>query len=135
MKIEEKILLIKQLYKMSKADQKIDKAELNFLYELALTLELPLEILEDIFDEKTIYLKERIPANSVERIIQIYRLALMLNIDKHATIEEVNMLKNLAIELKLPPEPVDTMLSEIFKSKTGTIAPEKLFEIFKITGN
>ena len=135
MKLEEKISLIKQLFDMTKADSVIDQTEVNFLYELAISLELPLEILEDIVDEKPIYLKEQIPTNSFERIIQIYRLALMLNADKQITFDEVNLLRNLAIELKLPSDPVDIMLSEMLKSQSGTLKPEKLFQIFNMTGN
>ena len=135
MKLEEKISLIKQLFDMTKVDSVIDQTEVNFLYELAISLELPLEILEDIVDEKNIYLKEQIPTNSFERIIQIYRLALMLNADKQITFDEVNLLRNLAIELKLPSDPVDIMLSEMLKSQSGTLKPEKLFQIFNMTGN
>ena len=135
MKLEEKISLIKQLFDMSKADHNIDQTEVNFLYELAVSLELPLEILEDLFDEKPIYLKKQIPTSSLERITQIYRLALMLNVDKQVTFDEVHLLRNLALELKLPPDSVNIMLSEILKSQTGTLKPDKLFQIFNTTGN
>ena len=135
MRLEEKISLIKQLFDMSKADHNIDQTEVNFLYELAVSLELPLEILEDLFDEKPIYLKKQIPTSSLERITQIYRLALMLNVDKQVTFDEVNLLRNLALELKLPPDSVNIMLSEILKSQTGTLKPDKLFQIFNTTGN
>ena len=135
MRLEEKISLIKQLFDMSKADHNIDQTEVNFLYELAVSLELPLEILEDLFDEKPIYLKKQIPTSSLERITQIYRLALMLNVDKQVTFDEVNLLRNLALELKLPPDSINIMLSEILKSQTGTLKPDKLFQIFNTTGN
>ena len=135
MKLEEKISLIKQLFDMSKADHNVDQTEVNFLYELAVSLELPLEILEDIFDEKPIYLKKQIPTSSLERITQIYRLALMLNVDKQVTFNEVNLLRNLALELKLLPDSVNVMLSEILKSQTGTLRAEKLFQIFNMNGN
>ena len=135
MKLEEKISLIKQLFDMSKADNYIDQTEINFLYEFAVSLELPLEILEDIFDEKPIYLKPILPKKRHERIIQIYRLALMINIDKHIKFDEINLLKNIAIELQLPPESVTLMLTEILKSKNSTLAPEQLFDIFKATNN
>ena len=135
MRLEEKISLIKQLFEMSKADHNIDQTEVNFLYELAVSLELPLEILEDLFDEKPIYLRKQIPTSSLERITQIYRLALMLNVDKQVTFDEVNLLRNLALELKLPPDSVNIMLSEILKSQTGTLKPEYLFQIFNMTDN
>ncbi len=135
MKLEEKITLLKQLYHMSKVDGEIVKAELDFLVELALSLEVPYEVIEDIFCEKTIYLKKELPDNISGRIIQIYRLALMMNVDNHIKFEEVHLLKSIAVELKLPPESVTAMVSEIIKSENGTLNPEHLFDIFNIKNN
>ncbi len=135
MKLEEKITLLKQLYQMSKVDGKIADAEFDFLIEMGFDLGVPLEIIEDVFEENEIYLKKHIPKNIYERIIQIYRLALMMQIDKHIKFNEINLLKNIAIELKLPPEPVTIMLSEMLKSKNGTLEPEHLFEIFNTKNN
>ena len=64
---------------MSKADHNVDQTEVNFLYELAVSLELPLEILENIFDEKSVFLKHVLFKKRHEHIIQIYRLAPMIN--------------------------------------------------------
>ncbi len=135
MRLEEKITLLKQLYQMSKVDNEISDKEFNFLLDLSVSLEIPFEIISDIFEEKSIHLKESIPINTFERIIQIYRLALMMNIDKHVKFEEVNLLKNIAIELKLPSEPVDNLLKSIINSPDGILQPEEIIEIFNITGN
>ncbi len=135
MRLEEKITFLKQLYQMSKVDGEIADAELDFLIEMGFTLGMPLNVIEDVFKEKEIYLKKHTPKNIYERIIQIYRLALMMQIDKHIKFDEVNLLRNIAIELKLPPEPVTVMLSEMLKSKNGTLEPEHLFEIFNTKNN
>ncbi len=135
MKLEEKITLLKQLYQISKVDGEIADTEFEFLIDLAHSLEVPFEVLDDIFDEKTIYLKNEVPKNIYERIIQIYRLALMIVIDNHIKFDEVNLLKNIAIELKLPTEPVTVMLSEIVNNKDKILEPEKLFDIFNVTNN
>ena len=135
MRLEEKITLLKQLYQMSKVDGEIVDTEFEFLIELALSLEVPFEVINDIFAEKTIHLKKVIPKDIHERIIQIYRLALMINIDNHIRFDEVNLLKNIAVELKLPPEAVNIMLNEILNNKNKILEPEKLFDIFNTTNN
>ena len=50
MSLEEKLAIIRQLYKMTQADNKVKPVEYSFLYEIALSMEVPLEKLEDIFE-------------------------------------------------------------------------------------
>jgi len=135
MTLEEKLAFIRQLYKMSKADNKIDQIEKNFLYELALSINLPIEALEDILDGKKIPLKEKLPTNIEDRIIQIYRLVLMMKIDNEISIEEVNTLKSIALELGLRSDSVMLLLDRLLESPTGTLEFEELQAIFDITKN
>ncbi len=135
MTLEEKLALMRQLVKMSKSDQKLQTAERNFLYELALSINLPIEALEDIMDGKNTYLPEKIPTNIEDRIIQIYRLVLMMKIDNEISPEEVNTLKSIALELGLHPESVMLLLDRLLESPTGTLEFEELQAIFNITKN
>jgi len=135
MTLEEKLTFIRQLYKMSKADNKIDQVEKKFLYELALSINLPIEALEDILDGKEIPLKEQLPTNIEDRIIQIYRLILMMKIDNEISIEEVNTLKSIALELGLRPDSVMLLLDRLLESPTGTLEFAELQAIFDITKN
>jgi len=133
MTIEEKIALIKQLYKMSKADQKLDLKEKKFLYEFALSLNLPLEIIEDILGDNEISFNSSVPEKIEDRIIQIYRLILMMKIDNEISDSEINTLKNIALELGLHPDAVMTLLERL--KKTATIEFDELQEIFNISKN
>jgi len=135
MTLEEKLTFIRQLYKMSKADNKIDQIEKNFLYELALSINLPIEALEDILDGKEIPINEKLPINIEDRIIQIYRLVLMMKIDNEISIEEVNTLKSIALELGLRSDSVMLLLDRLLESPTGTLEFEELQAIFDITKN
>ncbi len=135
MTLEEKLALIRQLYKMSKADQELQAIEKNFLYELALSIDLPIEALEDVMDGKNTYLPDKIPTKIEDRIIQIYRLILMMKIDNEISIEEVNTLKSIALELGLHPESVMLLLDRLLESPTGTLEFEELQAIFDITKN
>ncbi len=135
MTLEEKLSLIRQLYRMTKADKNIQAAEKNFLYELALSIDLPIEALEDIMDEKNTYLPGKVPSKMEDRIIQIYRLVLMMKIDNEISIEEVNTLKSIALELGLHPESVMLLLDRLLESPTGTLEFEELQAIFDIPKN
>jgi len=135
MTLEEKIAFIRQLYKMSKADNKIDQIEKNFLYELALSINLPIEALENILDGKEMPLKEKLPTNIEDRIIQVYRLILMMKIDNEISLEEINTLKSIALELGLRPDSVMLLLDRLLESPTGTLEFEELQAIFDISKN
>ncbi len=136
MTLDEKITLIRQLHKMSQADQNFQSAEKKFLYELALSIHLPIEILEDILaDEKAVEIPTKMPDNIEDRMIQIYRLVLMMKIDNEISIEEVNTLKSIALELGLHPESVMLLLDRLLESPTGTLDFNELKAIFDITKN
>ena len=135
MTLDEKVTLIRQLYKMSHADQNFQTAEKKFLYELALSINLPIEILEDILADDEVEIPAKIPANIEDRMIQIYRLVLMMKIDNEISIEEVNTLKSIALELGLHPESVMLLLDRLLESPTGTLDFNELKAIFDITKN
>jgi len=135
MTIEEKVALIRQLYQISKADNKIEPAEKKFLYELALSIDLPIEALEDILDEKPSYIKEKIPISFEDRILQIYRLALMMKIDNDVSKEEIQTLKSIALELGLHPEAVTVLLERLQESPEGVLEYNELKEIFETYHN
>jgi len=129
---EEKLEIIRQLYKMSQADGKIKPVEYSFLYEMALTMEIPLEKLEEIFDIEKQY---QIPKETAERIIQIYRLALIMKIDKDIADAEITTLKTLALQMGLRSDAVDNMLKKMNNSKSSTLDFKELLEIFNVTEN
>ncbi len=135
MTLDEKITLIRQLHKMSRADQNFQSAEKKFLYELALSINLPIEILEDILADDKVEIPTKIPADIEDRMIQIYRLVLMMKIDNEISIEEVNTLKSIALELGLHPESVMLLLDRLLESPTGTLDFNELKAIFDITNN
>ena len=128
--MEEKLALLKQLYQMTQADHKIKPVEYSFLYELALSMEVPLEKLEDLFETEKHYL---LPKDIQQKIIQIYRLALMMKVDKEVVEEEINTLKSLALQMGLRPESVQNMLEELEKKSTLTF--DELMSIFNVQDN
>jgi len=132
MSLEEKLGIIRQLYKMTQADNQVKPVEYSFLYEIALSLEVPLEKLEDIFDYEAEF---SLPKDLQNKIIQIYRLALVMKVDHEVTKEEIATLKSLALQMGLHPEAVNNMLEKMEESETGTLDYHQLMKIFKTHDN
>jgi uncharacterized tellurite resistance protein B-like protein len=135
MTINEKIGLIKQLYQMLIADNQINQLEVNFLIDIATSLDLPLEVIENLFDQKEYYDDAKLPKQINERIIQIYRLSLMLKIDGKLSKEELQLLKNIAIALGLQPAHVNVMLEKLFESRQKLLTEDELWAIFQQSAN
>jgi uncharacterized tellurite resistance protein B-like protein len=132
MTLEEKLGVIRQLYQMTLADGKVKPVEYGFLYELALSMAVPLEKLEEIFEVESKY---EIPKEQVNRIIQVYRLALIMKVDNETTESEIFTLKSLALQMGLRPESVDNMLQEMIKKDSGTLNFDELMNIFNVPEN
>jgi uncharacterized tellurite resistance protein B-like protein len=130
--MEEKLEILRQLYEMTKADGEIKPVEYQFLYEMAVSMEVPLEKLEEMFELEKNY---KIPKQQVQRVIQIYRLALMMRVDKDIAEAEKITLKKIALQMNLHPEAVDQMLIEIENKKEHTLSFDELFQIFKVLEN
>ena len=132
MSLEEKLGILRQLYKMTQADNQIKPVEYSFLYEIALSMEVPLEKLEDIFEYEAHY---QLPKDLQNKIIQIYRLALIMKVDQEVAPEEIDTLKSLALQMGLHPEAVNNMLEEMNKSENGTLDFNRLMQIFNTQHN
>jgi uncharacterized tellurite resistance protein B-like protein len=132
MKEEEKLGIIRQLFQMTQADGEVKPVEYSFLYELALSMGVPLEKLEEIFEIESQY---QIPKEQVNRIIQIYRLALIMKVDKHTADSEIKTLKTMAIQMGLRSDAVDNMLNKMKEKDSGTLNFEELMEIFNVQKN
>lgn len=130
--MEEKLEILRQLYEMTKADGEIKPVEYQFLYEMAVSMEVPLETLEEMFEIDKQY---QLPKEKLQRIIQIYRLALMMRVDKEVAETEIMTLKKLALQMKLRPEAVDQMLAQMAQKEDHTLNFDELFQIFNLREN
>ncbi len=129
---EEKMGMLRQLFEMTLSDGEIKPVEYKFLYEIALSLEVPLEDLEEMIEREYNY---KLPKQFDERIVQIYRLALMMKVDKEIAHQEVNMLKSMALQLGLHPEAVDALLQAIKEKSDRVLSFDELEKIFTVGGN
>ena len=129
---KEKLGMLKQLFEMTVADGEIKPVEYKFLYEIALSMEVPIEDLEQMIEQEFSY---SIPKQIDERIIQIYRLAMMMKVDKEIAKQEVNMLKSMALQMGLHPDSVVVMLNKLKEDPAKVLSFEELEKIFSVGGN
>ena len=130
--MQEKLEIIRQLYEMTKADGEVKPVEYQFLYEIAVSMEVPLEKLEEMFEVDEQY---KMPSMHEQRIIQIYRLALMMKVDKEVAPAEILTLKQLALQMNLHPESVDKMLNAMNSKEGKTLSVDELFGFFRTVEN
>jgi len=129
---EEKLGMLRQLFEMTVADGEIKPVEYKFLYEIALSLEVPIEELEQMIEQE---LKYKLPKQIDERIIQIYRLAMMMRVDRDIDEQETNMLKAMALQLGLRPDAVVIMLDALKKNPEKVLSFDELENIFSMNDN
>jgi len=130
-----KIIFLKQLFFMLKADGKIDEMEKRFLKDIALSMNIDTQEIKDILDLQEIIPTPPVKFSKKENIIQIYRLALMLKIDGNIAPQEIKVIKNIGLEMGLSIEALDIMLEILLKKYSTTLTDNQLFKIFDIQNN
>ncbi len=129
---EQKLNLLHQLVRMAKADKIFKFVEFKYLTEIAELLNISTRQLDEIIENEVV---APIPKNIGDRTRQLYRLSVMMMIDHIISKEEMAVLKEYAIELKLNPEHVDVMIKRMHENKGGMLLEKDLFEIFNIEAN
>ena len=77
------------------------------------------------------YIEYTPPALETERILQFYRMVLLINVDLNVDSEELSHVKSAGLRLGLRAQAVDSVLSEMKRHERGIISENKLLEIFK----
>ena len=126
--MKEKLSLLTELIKLARADNEIRKEEHDFLLSVARLLDISPEVFETLFDQ---YIEFTPPESEFDRILQFYRLVLLMNVDRETSEAEILFIKNSGIRIGLSPQATDRVLEEMFDYPDRAIPPEKLIEIFK----
>ncbi len=132
---KKRIYLLKQVWDIIKADKEIHKNEKEFLLDIAQSMNVQPDEISDIIDLDTIIDLPKPVLSREEKIIQIYQLALMIKADGKITEEEIELIKNIGLEMGLSPDALDIMLEELFKSMERILNFEELFNIFNLSNN
>jgi hypothetical protein len=130
--IQERISLLRQLVKMAKADKIFKEVEYRYLIDVSQLLNIPIQVVDVIIEEDV---ENILPITFDERIKQIHRLAIMMMVDGIITIEEMDLLKNLTLEMGLLPNSLEIMIRKMNSNIGGLLLIEDLRDIFSVTNN
>lgn len=123
---EDKLFLMKQLIEFAKIDGVLHDKEMDFLVIIA----------EDFgIDKKTYYELYNLdsktqPISFSDRVIQFYRLTLLMMCDGHWHQKEIQKLHEIGIMMGLNPTGIDVLLNFILENNPSKVTPEFLSDIF-----
>jgi len=126
---------LKQLASIIMSDGKITPQEEKLFINIALSLGLEIDSVEEIHLLEKISPSIKHPMSYDERIGNIYGMALMIKIDGKIDSKEIETIKNIGIDMGLPVESLDNMLKILFSQKNKLLSLDELKEIFKINNN
>tara|TARA_B100000809_G_scaffold260127_1_gene306445 strand:- start:1272 stop:1676 length:405 start_codon:yes stop_codon:yes gene_type:complete len=131
-KQHEKLSLLQDLIALSEADGRKTFAEESFIYTIASGLGVSEEALNALENNPVDFNPERGETN---RIIQFYRLLLLMGVDQNKTKAEINCCKETALKMGLNPVAVNKTIEQILNSESGMMTPEAVIKIFQVQHN
>jgi len=129
---EEKLSLLTEMIAFAKIDGQVHERELAFLSIVASQLKVEKPVFESLFDhpaEKVVLKTEH------QRILQFYRLALLMHADGILHDNEQVAIRELGINMGLSPFAMKGVLTEMQRSPTGLIDPDMLLALFRAQQN
>jgi len=129
---EEKLSLLSEMIAFAKIDGQVHEREHRFLSIVAAQLKVEND------DFKTLF---KAPAPKViaktehQRILQFYRLALLMQADGVLHSNEQVAIREMGINMGLSPFAMKSVLVEMQRSPTGLIDPEVLLALFRAQQN
>ena len=125
--MQEKLSLIKELIKLASADHDVREKEYHFIISVGKMLGIDNNTVDSLFAGN---IEVVIPEDEAGRIIQFYRMILLMNVDLHVNNDELNFVRSAGLRLGLRPMAVEKVLEEMKKGERGMIPEDRLIEIF-----
>ncbi len=129
---QEKLSLLSELVKLARVDGEVKESEFIFLYSIAKQLGVSSKEVKGIFDK---YIDFEPPAFEFDRIVQLQRLVLLMNVDLEIDEKELYNIKNLGMKLGLHPLAVAEVLEVMHEYPNKMLPPERLISIFQTFHN
>jgi hypothetical protein len=117
---------------LSEADGKKTFMEESFIFTIASGLGISEEEVNDLESNPVDYNPE---GGETNRIIQFYRLLLLMGVDQNKTPEEISCCKEIALKMGLNPVAVNKTIENFLNAETGMMTPEAVIKIFQIQHN
>lgn len=131
-KKKETLSLLTELIKFANADREVRESEHRFLLAIAFQLGISLEEFEGLFEAN---IEFKPPVLEADRIVQLQRFVLLMNVDKKVHAKELIQIKELGMKLGLHPHAVQQVLEEMHLHEHSLIPAQRLIEIFKVYHN
>lgn len=129
---EEKLSLLTEMIAFAKIDGQIHDRELRFLSVVAQQLRVEPEVFETLFNQPA---EKVIMKSEHQRILQFYRLALLMQADGILHDNEQVAIREMGINMGLSPFAMKSVLVEMQRSPTGMIDPDMLLALFRAQQN
>ena len=128
----EKLSLLTELIKLAKVDRELKEIEHQFLYAIAMQLEVDIADFERLFEE---YIEFTPPKLESERILQFQRLIFLMHVDLDAHPDQLHMIKDLGIRMGLMPMATNEVLRVMNDYPNKIVPVDKLIQIFTLYHN
>ncbi|PCE64274.1 hypothetical protein [Sediminicola luteus] len=125
---EEKLGILSEMIAFARVDRGIKESEYNFLLGVAQGLGISKVAFNKLMDGEA---KRVIPKSQADRILHFHRLVLLMNVDEHASSEEVERLHQVGLHMGLPPSAISQVLSIMHKYPNKIVPPKVLIDIFR----
>lgn len=129
---EEKLSLLSEMISFAMIDGQVHEREFQFLSIVASKLKVEKDIFLSLFDHKA---EKVIPKSEHQRILQFYRLALLMHADGVLHDNEQVAIREMGVNMGLSPFAMKSVLTEMERSPTGLIDPEMLLALFRAQHN
>lgn len=129
---QEKLSLLSEMIAFARIDGQIHERELQFLSIVASQLNVEKTDFESLFTNET---DKIIQKSEHDRVLQFYRLALLMHADGILHKNEQIAIREMGINMGLSPFAMRSVLQEMQKSETGLIDPNVLLALFRAQHN
>ncbi len=125
---EVKLSILSEMISMATIDNDLKEREYNFLLAVAKQLEVSKLDLDRLFSAPAPFKPQK---SESERIIQFYRLILMMNIDEDKDPREEKLVKECGLRMGLNPIAMDKVLVIMEQYEDHIVPTSVLLDIFK----
>ena len=124
---QEKLSLLQDLIVLSKADNNVSFMEAQFINSIVLGLGVSADELQKIIESPIKYDPQD---REIDRIIQFYRLLLLMGVDTEHHKAEVDFCKQIGLKMGLNPIAIEEVIKRILASEKGMLPPNEIIGIF-----
>ncbi|HSD15398.1 MAG TPA: hypothetical protein VLB74_12175 [Flavobacterium sp.] len=129
---DEKISLLSEMIAFAVVDGELHDREYDFLWIIAQELKIEKEVFLELFGKRN---DIKVIKDELHRIMQFYRLALLMHCDGVLHEREIKAIHEIGITMGLNPMGIKSTLKQMAQSPNQMIEPEKLLYSFESQHN